>query len=53
MKNKYVEIIVSLLSNEIKSDLDYLNSIEGDEKKFYKKEIKNMREIKKILKNDN
>ena len=51
MKKEYVEIIISLLSNEIKSDLDYLGDIENKEdKQFYKMRIKEMRELKQILK---
>jgi len=51
MKKEYVEIIISLLSNEIKSDLDYLGDIENkEEKQFYKMRIKEMRELKQILK---
>lgn len=44
------ETLFCLVENEIKSDLDYLNDVEGEEREHFKEHIKELKNILKKLK---
>lgn len=50
MKIEEIEILSCLIENEIKSDLDYINDVEGKEKEYYEKYVEELKVILSKLK---
>ena len=50
LTEEQLDIVCCLVENEIKSDTDYLDDIEGEEKEYFKTHITKLNEILNILK---
>lgn len=50
LEKEHIEIIISLLDNEIKSNISFIDDVKGDEKEFWKNFNVDLRKIKKVLK---